>query len=324
MKKIFLLFLMFGVFSNYLLAQEYCLKVKKVSETSTDLTVSFELSSSDAASFVVDAALQITGGGSINNIVHTMGVDDVNIGGGLTPVTINKGLGGVAQTLFVFPKNTTAGAATFTVDDATGGLGVFLQNSGRLTKEAGCLMNCIISPAVSIAVTSGSNPSCAGSSVTFTATATDDGGTTPTFQWKKNSVNITSETGSTYTTTGLVNANEITVEMTADLSGAFSCVDATLNGGVKATSNIEMMIINPVPVVTLTSPSSIVYGTNSVDLTATLTVVPATPVPGSGTVQFFIDGNTTAVGSGTVNSSGVATFTYDPSVLSAGNHTIHK
>ena len=70
-------------------------------------------------------------------------------------------------------------------------------------------------PAVTIA-SSASGAVCAGTSVTFTATAYNFS-STPTYQWYKNSVAINGANSSTYVTTTLVNNDVITV----------SCSDAT-------------------------------------------------------------------------------------------------
>ncbi|MFH0896334.1 MAG: M14 family zinc carboxypeptidase, partial [Bacteroidota bacterium] len=92
---------------------------------------------------------------------------------------------------------------------------------------------------VSVAIASNAGTSiCTGTSVTFTATPTN-GGTTPTYQWKKNTVNIAGATNSTYTTTTLVNNDQITCTMTSN---------ATCITGSPATSGaITMTVLASAP-----------------------------------------------------------------------------
>ncbi len=86
----------------------------------------------------------------------------------------------------------------------------------------GCLFN---TPFISIANTP-TGPICAGNTVTFTATATN-GGTTPSFQWKKNGINVGTDSVN-YTT--VVAAND---QITCVLTSSLACVYAN-----PATSNI--------------------------------------------------------------------------------------
>jgi subtilase family serine protease len=70
------------------------------------------------------------------------------------------------------------------------------------------------------------------------------------------------------------------------------------------------------------SPASVnVGGTGPVMAKATVTSATGTGTP-TGSVNFYVDGSTTAAGSGTL-SSGSFTFSYNPSALPAGNHTIN-
>jgi Secretion system C-terminal sorting domain len=92
-----------------------------------------------------------------------------------------------------------------------------------------------VAPAVSIAVTTGSNPSCTGSSVTFTATPTT-GGASPTYQWFVNG--SPAGTGSTFTTTTLVTGDAVTCTLTS----SDVCASPTT-----ATSSAITMTVNPVP-----------------------------------------------------------------------------
>ena len=71
-----------------------------------------------------------------------------------------------------------------------------------------------VDPSVNIAVTSGTNPTCPSTSVTFTATPTNGG--TPSYQWKKDGSNVCTNSA-TYTDDGSV-AGNITCVMTTSLT----------------------------------------------------------------------------------------------------------
>ncbi len=124
---------------------------------------------------------------------------------------------------------------------------------------------------------------CAGTSVTFTATPTNEG-TAPTYQWQVNATNVSGEVGATFTTTSLVDADVVSVIMT---SNASPCVT-----GSPATSNTISMSVTPTAtatistatgpiscngsdvefIVTGTSGATITYNLNGdADTTATLT-----------------------------------------------------
>jgi hypothetical protein len=107
---------------------------------------------------------------------------------------------------------------------------------------------------VSIAQTVGTNPSCAGSSVTFTATPTN-GGTTPTYQWKVNGNNA--GVGATFTTATLTNGQIVTCVMTSNLSG--------VTGSPATSSGITMSITPTVtPSLNITNPTTtFCAGTNT-------------------------------------------------------------
>gem|GEM_PF-3394760 len=91
-------------------------------------------------------------------------------------------------------------------------------------------------PAVSIAITTGTNPTCTGSSITFTATPANGG--TPGYQWKRNGGNIIGANSATYSTTTLVSADVISCEMTSSLS----CITAAA-----VQSNDITVTVNPLP-----------------------------------------------------------------------------
>jgi Zn-dependent metalloprotease len=157
-----------------------------------------------------------------------------------------------------------------------------------------------VNSALPASVSITANPSgaiCSGTSVTFTATATN-GGTTPAYQWKNNGTNISGATNSTYTSTALANGNLITCIMTS----SFSCAT-----GSPATSNsITMTVNSPVTasVSISASPSGAICAGTSVTFTATATN------GGTPTYQWKNNGS---------NISGATNSTYTSSALANGN-----
>ncbi len=69
-------------------------------------------------------------------------------------------------------------------------------------------------PSISIAVTSGSNTTCSGSSVTFTANSTN-AGSAPIYKWKVNGTTVGTNS-TTYTSTSLANGEVVTCELTSN------------------------------------------------------------------------------------------------------------
>ena len=120
---------------------------------------------------------------------------------------------------------------------------------------------------VQIAITSGSNPTCANSSLTFTATPTN-GGTAPTYQWLVNGNNV--GTGATFITSSLISGQTVTCVMTSNLGGVT---------GNPATSNAITVTVNPTvtPTVSITSNDTSICPNQSVTFTATPTNGGTTP-----------------------------------------------
>jgi hypothetical protein len=95
----------------------------------------------------------------------------------------------------------------------------------------------VVTPTVSIAVTTGSNPMCAGASATFTATPANLGGGTASYQWKLNGSNVGTNS-TTYTNASLANSDIVSCVMT--ITGG--CVTSST-----ANSNSITMTVNALP-----------------------------------------------------------------------------
>ncbi len=153
-----------------------------------------------------------------------------------------------------------------------------------MTSNAGCLasnnptsntitmtVNPNLTPSVSIAITSGAQTICAGTSVTFTATPAN-GGTTPIYQWQVNGVNAGTN-APTFTSTTLANGDIVKVIMTSN----FGCLASN-----NPSSNTITMTVNPnlTPAVSIaiTNGAQTICAGTSVTFTATPTNGGTTPV----------------------------------------------
>ena len=121
--------------------------------------------------------------------------------------------------------------------------------------------------APSISILASSTNICSGSSVTFTPTVTNEG-TTPSYQWKKNNVNVA--TGNVYTTSSLINGDIIACVIT---SNAYYLTSNT------ASSNAVTIAVNPnvTPAVSISTPASTVCRGAAVSFTASPTNGGTTP-----------------------------------------------
>ena len=91
----------------------------------------------------------------------------------------------------------------------------------------------------SVSIVASANPICAGTAVTFTATPVN-AGAAPLYQWYLNGTPISGQVTSKYTSTALVDKDQVWVEITnTDICGA------------KALSNIIIMTVHPLPDATL-------------------------------------------------------------------------
>lgn len=126
--------------------------------------------------------------------------------------------------------------------------------SGQITMTVNQIQN------VSVSIAASANPVCSGTSVTFTATPTN-GGTSPTYLWFVNSVNVSGATGSSYAYTP-VNGDIITCHLLSSVA----C--PSVNPAVSNTITMTVNPNNPVSVSIFPSSFAVVSGT-SVTYTAT-------------------------------------------------------
>jgi hypothetical protein len=151
----------------------------------------------------------------------------------------------------------------------------------QLTSNAACasttivLSNAItmtVTPSVTPAITilANSNPVCAGTVVVFTSAVTN-GGTAPTYQWKKNGVSISLATNATYSSSTLLNNDIITCELTSNAGCASPAI--VLSTGVTMTVN---PVVTPAISISANPGNTICVGT-SVTFTAVATNGGSTP-----------------------------------------------
>ena len=164
-----------------------------------------------------------------------------------------------------------------------------------------------ITPAVTIASSDADNSICAGTSVTFTATATN-GGLTPVYQWQLNGGNIGTG-GTTITLTSLNNNDIVTVVMTANNDCQTS---ATANGN-SITTTVTNNVTPAVAIASSDADNSICSGT-SVTFTATPTNGGTTPA-----YQWKLNGANVGTNSSTYTSSALATGAVVSVVMTANN-----
>lgn len=118
-----------------------------------------------------------------------------------------------------------------------------------------------VTPSVSAAITSGSNPTCSGSSVTFSATPTN-GGASPSYQWTVNGVNA--GTGSTFTSSSLTNGASVVCVMTSNATCVSSSTGSSSPIAMQITSNVT-------PSIAISASSTTICNGSSVTFTATPT-----------------------------------------------------
>lgn len=164
------------------------------------------------------------------------------------------------------------------------------------------VVSSFIPTGVTIALTSGTNPTCLGEPLTFNATPTN-GGTSPTYYWLLNG-SIVGTNSPTYTTATISNNQTVTCVITSNSSCAFPSV-ATSAGITMGITSIGSPNIS----IALTS------GTNPMCVGSTATFT-ATPTNGGSapSYQWKVDGvnvgtNSSVFTSGTLTNGQVVTCT---------------
>jgi hypothetical protein len=172
--------------------------------------------------------------------------------------------------------NSGTNASTFTTTTLTNGAVVTVV----MTSNASCaspttatsnaitmVVNSSVTPSLSIAAAA--NPICSGGSLSLTASPTN-GGSAPTYQWKKNGTNITGATGLTYSTTTALNGDVFSCVMTANNACQTSSSATSNNVTAQVTSSI-------IPTASITASSTTVCSGGSVTFTAAPTNGGTTP-----------------------------------------------
>lgn len=185
-------------------------------------------------------------------------------------------------------QNPTISNATTTMA-GTYNLTVITNGCTSAAGNASVVVNASVAPSVSIAITTGGNPTCVSQSVTFTATPTN-GGASPSYQWKVNGVNAGTNSA-TFTPGSIANNDVITCVMTSN---------ATCISTPTATSNAITMTVT-----TSVTPSVAITANNNpacIGATVTFTAVPTnggtTP-----TYQWQVNGGNVGTNSATYSSS---------------------
>ncbi len=162
-----------------------------------------------------------------------------------------------------------------------------IVNSNNITAN----VNSSVTPSVSIALTSGTNPTCSGGSLTFTATPAN-GGSSPSYQWKVNGSNVGTNSA-TYNTSALTNGQIVTCELTSNAACA-SPATATSNG-ITLTVNSS---VTPSVSIALTSGTNPTCSGGSLTFTATSANGGSSP-----SYQWKVNGSNVGTNSATYSTS---------------------
>jgi PKD repeat protein len=153
------------------------------------------------------------------------------------------------------------------------------------------IVNPVVVPSVVIAITSGTNPLCSGSYLTFTATPTN-GGITPIYQWQVNGLPVGTNSA-TFTSSTLLNNDIVTCSLTSN-SPCASPITAVSSGITIAVNSVVV----PSVVIAITSGTNPLCAGSAVTYTATQTNGGTTPI-----YQWQVNGLPAGTNSATFTSS---------------------
>lgn len=173
----------------------------------------------------------------------------------------------------------------------------------------------VVAPSISIAITSGTNPTCAGLSITFTATITN-GGTNPVYQWQVNFINVGTNTN-TYTSATPANNDVVTCSVTSNAV----CATPTLANSNSITITIAPPSLSPTISIAITFGSNPTCGGSPISFTSTATNGGSSPV-----YQWKVNGtnvgtNSLSYTSTTLANADVVTCTITTGAICAGTST---
>lgn len=231
------------------------------------------------------------------NLISTTNASWAVLGGSTGPTSANRVL--IAQFTtngtFSFELNVQLGTPVAGVSQKF----VARNPIGNEIIFPGLIFPAPANPTAQVSISSNATfPVCQGTSVTFTATPTN-GGTTPTYQWRRNNTNVGTNSP-TWTTTTLNFGDVITCRMTSSISGALNN-PATSNA---ITTNI--LTAPATPVVTATGPTTYCSGANACSL--------STPAV-SGLSYQWIRSTSTVI-------SGATTTTYVPNLTTSNTYKV--
>lgn len=232
--------------------------------------------------------------GTSNIVVNTCFANSVT---GTTSYQTYQSSSAFVSTVYYRANGATgAGACTATTTNGTGSVRPnvrLIKAATTVTTNSNSLtMNVTpaVTPSVSIAITGGTNPSCTGSSVTFTATP-GNGGTSPVYQWKVNGVNAGTNSA-TFTTSTLTNGQAVTCVLTSN---------ATCANPLTATSNAITMTINPILIPTVSI--AITNGSNPSCAGSQVTLTASASNGGTPSYQWKVNGVNAGTNSATFSTS---------------------